>query len=334
VKWVVVTFSFPGSAGSTPRVAVWRRLKRLGAVSPRHGLYVLPAREECLEAAQWLSQEVEQGGGDALVLRVEAFEGLSDDELVAQFDHAAAERYAAVQDRLSEIRARLGRVAEDPAQAVAFANVAGDLERAQAEFDDAARADYFGSSAGRETAAALEGLRTQLAAVSRGRVEVPKREIEAYRGRVWVTRPRPYIDRTACAWLVRRFIDPDAEIRYRSKPQPDEVPFDMPSGEFRHVGNLCTFEVMLEAFGLAAPGLVPIAEIVHEIDLRDGRSARPETHGVEAVLSGWHSAGLDDQAIERAALALFDGLYGRFHRSTPRGRGRTTSEERPDGRRR
>lgn len=307
-----MTFSFSAAAGSTARVGAWRRLKRLGAISPRHGLYVLPRREPCVEAALWLSQEVEQAGGEALVMYVEAFVGLDDDQLVLQFHAAVAERYQPFEQRLAEVARRL---AGDERDAGLVADLGAEIERVQAEFDDISQTDYFDSPAGRTIAATIQRLREDLSSWSREPVRVPRQDLEVYRGRAWVTRPRPYIDRTACAWLIRRFIDPPAEIRYRTRPQADEVPFDMTLGEFRHVGNRCTFEVMLEAFGLEEPGLRPIAEIVHEIDLRDGRYARPEARGVEAVLSGWHSAGLSDEEIERSAQTLFDGLYGRFRRA-------------------
>jgi hypothetical protein len=311
LNWTVIAFSFPAAAGSTARVAAWRRLKRLGAISPRHGLYVLPGRDSCNEAATWLSQEVEQAGGEALVMNVESFTGLDDDQLFLLFHAAIAERYQPLEGRLAEVARRL---AADERDAGLTADLAAEIGRVQAEFDEVAQTDYFDSPGGRVLAATLQRLREDVSMLSREPVPVPRQQLETYRGRVWVTRARPHIDRTACAWLIRRFIDPQAEIRYRSQPQDGEVPFDMAAGEFRHLGNRCTFEVMLDAFGLEERGLQPIAEIVHEIDLRDSRYARPEVPGVEAVLSGWHSSGLSDEEIERAAQALFDGLYGRFRR--------------------
>jgi hypothetical protein len=122
-----------------------------------------------------------------------------------------------------------------------------------------------------------------------------------------VTRPHPHVDRLACAWLIRRFVNPRAQIRYSETPEPGEVAFDMPGAEFQHRGHLCTFEVMLKAFGLDDPALRAIAEIVHEIDLRDGRSARPEIAGVDAILTGWLV--LEDAEREAHGIALFEGLY-------------------------
>jgi hypothetical protein len=138
---------------------------------------------------------------------------------------------------------------------------------------------------------------------------VPSASLTDYRGRRWVTRPRPHVDRLACAWLIRRFVDPDATIRYADVPENDEVAFDMPDVAFGHQGERCSFETILQAFGLDDPGLRALAEIVHEIDLRDGRYVRPEVAGVEAILNGWRLADRPDEELERRGIALFEGLY-------------------------
>jgi hypothetical protein len=135
---------------------------------------------------------------------------------------------------------------------------------------------------------------------------------EEYQGRCWVTRSRPFVDRLACVWLIRRFIDPAAVIRFGEQPATGEVTFDLEGAEFGHHGNLCTFETLLLAFGLDDPALRSVAEIVHEIDLRDGRHMLPETAGVEAVLRGWHAAGLTDAELAENGRALFEALYAAF----------------------
>ena len=125
-----------------------------------------------------------------------------------------------------------------------------------------------------------------------------------------MTRPRPHVDRLACAWLIRRFVDPQAEIRYAAQAEEGEVSFDMRNAEIGHRGGLCTFETMLAAFGLAEDAaLAAVAEIVHEIDLRDGAGARPEIPGIDAALRGWSAAGWTDAELERHGIALFEGLY-------------------------
>jgi len=119
----------------------------------------------------------------------------------------------------------------------------------------------------------------------------------------------PHVDRLACAWLIRHFINSNAVIRYAQKVKPEEISFDMSEAAFGHVGNFCSFETMLRAFGLDKPGLRALAEIVHEIDLRDGRYALPETAGVDAILDGWLVLDLSDAELEARGIALFEGLY-------------------------
>lgn len=305
MEWLVLAFTFRGQGASTARVGAWRRLKRFGAVSPRHGLWVLPSRAECLEAAQWLSQEVEHSGGEALVMTVSEFEGLDDAELVTLFREAAATHYQPLLERIAEVGPCAG------ADAPKSHGLTITVARLEEDLADARRVDFFDAPEGQEATAALRALRERLNPAGE-QPSIPRREADEYQGRTWVTRPHPYVDRLACAWLIRRFIDPRGKIRYRDRPRASEVAFDMPGGDFEHVGPLCTFEVMLRAFGLDAPGLHDIADVVHEIDLRDGQAPRPETAGVEAILAGWLQSGMDDHAIEEAGIVLFDGLRSRF----------------------
>ncbi|MDP9145418.1 MAG: chromate resistance protein, partial [Actinomycetota bacterium] len=154
-------------------------------------------------------------------------------------------------------------------------------------------------------------------------VSVSSAPLAAYRDKRWVTRPRPHVDRLSCIWLIRRFINPQAVVRYSPTPEPGEVAFDMPHGEFTHRGHLCTFETMVHAFSLEDPSLQPMGEIIHEIDLRDGCYVHPETAGVDAVLKGWLLAGLSDPELEAHGVALFEGLYAdlsRRNRQAPRKR--------------
>ena len=302
--WVVFSYSLPSAGRSSPRVAVWRRLRALGAISPKGGVHVLPARDECVEGLQWLAQEVEQAKGEALLLRVERFEGLTDARLVELFQAARREAYAAVDARAAELESALTgarrRASRDHPQARDL------LARLKREHGETARIDFFNCPEGAQVAARLARVEQMLSS-GPPRAEVPPAAVDAYRTKRWVTRSNPHVDRLACAWLIRRFINPRAQIRYSDAPQPDEVAFDMSRGPFGHQGNLCTFETMTRAFGLDDPGLRAIAEIVHEIDLRDGRYTRPEVAGIDAVLRGWLTR--SDAEREAHGIALFDGLH-------------------------
>ncbi len=305
MTWVVFSYSLPSQSRSSPRVALWRRLRRLGAISPAGGVQVLPARDECVEAFQWLAQEIRQTQGDAVVMRVEQFEGLTDQQLIALFHAACQEDYAEIEAEAAELEKtiRAKRKATERAQAGERLN---KLRRRHA---DIARVDYFDCPDGARVAARLDRIKQTLFPDKTLPADVAQASIAEYRNKRWVTRPRPHVDRLACAWLIRHFINPAAVIRYAAQPAPDEIAFDMEAAQFGHQGNRCTFETMRLAFGLDDPGLRALAEIVHEIDLRDGQYVRPETEGVDAILRGWLLAGLSNADLEAHGVALFEGLY-------------------------
>ena len=312
MEWIAISYSLP-SKSSSPRVSIWRQLKRVGAVSPVGGVYILPAQGPCVEAFGWLAQQVRQAGGEAVVMHVGRFEGLTDQEAIALFRQVRQLEYAEIHEQADRIEAAI-REPDDTEERMA---VKDELDRLQKQWADVARIDYFECPERDLLAARLARLRLALFPEPSQPVEIAAAEIEAYRRARWVTRPHPHVDRLACAWLIRRFIRSDATIRYGLEPQADEVPFDMPDTEFSHRGSLCTFEVMLRTFGLDEPALGTLAEIVHEIDMRDGVYAHPETSGVDALLRGWQLSGLPDGELEARGISLFEGLYLAFVGKTP-----------------
>lgn len=305
MAWVVFSYSLPSAPRSSPRVAVWRRLRAIGAVSLKDGVYVLPARDECVEAFQWLAQEVEQEEGSALVMRVERFEGLSDAHLIDAFQKARKADYDELDVQASELEGSLGR--KKRARSEGLSRARETLEKLRRSHADISRIDFFDNPDGPRVASRLTRIAQRLTPARPLEAKVTPAAITAYRNKRWVTRPRPHVDRLACTWLIRRFINPRASIRYSEVHKSGEVAFDTDTGEFSHRGNLCTFETMTKAFGLDDPGLRAVAEIVHEIDLRDGRYARPETAGIDAILKGWTA--LSDAQREAHGIALFEGLY-------------------------
>jgi hypothetical protein len=322
--WLVFSYSLPAKASSSPRVTLWRRLQRLGAITPKAGVYVLPERDECVEAFQWLAQEVQHAKGEAVVMRVERFEGLSDQQLIDLFHDACREKYLALESEAAEVEKALSVVKN----AKSNAGILDNLERLQKRHTDTARVDFFESPDGRRVAAKLRVIEQSLRARISGAPHVAAVEIAEYKNRRWVTRPRPHVDRLACVWLIRRFIDPSATIRYSLQPDAKEVSFDMREAVFGHMGNLCTFETMLSAFRLKEPALQIVAEIVHEIDIRDGRYVRPEMGGIEVVLKGWLLQGLSDNELESRGIELFEALYTAFSRRPALG-GRNVRMNRP-----
>lgn len=306
MNWIVFSYSLPGKAGSGPRVSLWRRLQRLGAVSPAGGAQVLPARDECIEAFQWLAREIRQAKGAAIVMRVEQFEGMGDQQLIDLFNGARSEDYAEIERQITELDKTLGKrtKVEDRSR------LRDELARLRRRYAEIRRVDYFNSPSGDRLAVRLSRLEQRLAPPPPApAIKIAKVAIGDYRDKQWVTRPRPHVDRLACIWLIRRFVDSAAAIRYASRPKDDEIAFDMDEGEFGHRGNLCSFESMRIAFALDDPALRVMAEIVHEIDLQDGRYVRSEIAGVEAILDGWQRMDWPDAEREAHGIAFFEGLY-------------------------
>jgi hypothetical protein len=305
VKWLVFSYSLPSQSGSGPRVALWRRLRRLGAITPVGGMPVLPARVECEEALVWLAQEIRQAQGEAVVMHVDHFEGLDDHQLIDLFRAARREDYIEIETEVCEFEKDL----QEGGDGALFKRGKDIVNRLRRRYTEVMHVDYFESPIRTRVAALLTRMEQDLMQGEQPAIHVMNASIGDYQNRVWVTRPRPHVDRLACIWLIRRFIDPSAAIRFDAQPRLGEVTFDMDDGQFAHLGNLCTFETMLLAFNLEDPVLHAMAEIVHSIDLQDARFDRPEITGVEAILAGWLKAGFPDARLEEAGIALFEGLY-------------------------
>lgn len=305
MPWLVFSYSLPSKSKSGPRVTAWRRLGRTGAISPTSGVYLLPAREECLEVFQWLAQEIRQASGEALVMHVEQFEGLSDQDLMALFNTARGEAYREIEAQAATLEKSL----HGKRQKESSAEYRDQFAKLERQYNEITRLDYFDSSERGRVAKRLEQLRQLLVPALPKKIGVASHTLDSYRDKRWVTRPHPHVDRLACIWLIRKFINPQAFIRYSLHPEPDEIAFDMPGAELGHHGSHCTFETMLNVFNLEEPMLQAMAEIVHEIDLRDGQYARASTEGVDLILKGWLLAGFSDADLEAHGIALFEGMY-------------------------
>jgi hypothetical protein len=312
-SWLVLIHSLPPEPAYV-RVKLRRRLAKLGAVPLKSSVYVLPNRRDALEDFQWLAAEIRSDGGEAVICDAHVLDGASDEDLVAQFNEQAAGLYAEVE---TAARDGLKRARSTDHAADARAAARREHGRAAKQLGDAARVDYFGSEARAAATDAVDALRDAAQPLSSGEPETAGGpEPVPRRGSVWVTRADVFVDRLASAWLIRRFIDPRARFKFvpgvRYAPQPGEIRFDMPRGEYTHEGDRCTFEVLCVRFGLHDAGLTAIGEIVHEIDLKDDKFGRPEVDGIVAVLRGIRDATEEDDARIRLASSIFDGLHAQF----------------------
>jgi len=302
-RWLMLVHQLPPKPAYL-RVKIWRRLQSIGAIAVKNSVYVLPAGEAALEDFQWLLKEIEKSGGEGLVCEAELVDGLRDDEVRALFDAARDADYAELTRELRALKTARKAKSE----------VKPQLDKLRQRFDAIAARDFFGAS-GRLTVEALlaERERTEPAASADAKSAHP---LGVLRNRVWVTRRGVHIDRIACAWLIKRFIDPDATFKFveekSHRHQQGELRFDMFRGEFTHVGDKCTFEVLAASLPSRDAGLRAIAEIVHDIDLKDDKFAREETTGIAHVIAGVCATHADDLARIARGGAVFDDIYERF----------------------
>jgi hypothetical protein len=305
LDWIALSYTLPARGTSSIRVNLWRRVRRLGALSMAGGTSVLPDRPECVEAFQWMAQEIAQAQGEALVMRVEEFDGLTDAEMIEQFRDARRTDYAELDAQANQLEQEM----QPHESADGWPRCQEMLSRLRRRHAEVARIDYFHAPEGIQVSARLARIADALASGESRAASIEPIAVATLRGRQWVTRPRPHVDRLACIWLIRRFIDPSATIRFGERMADDEITFDMRDATFGHQGNRCSFETMLAALSLNDPALCGMADVVHEIDLRDGLYQRPEVPGVEAILKGWLLADYSDAELEGHGIALFEGLY-------------------------
>lgn len=318
-KWLLLIHQIPPKPGYL-RVKIWRKLQALGAVAIKNSVYVIPRNEQTLEDFQWVLREIVQSGAEASICAASFLEGLTDDQVEGLFRTARDADYGQIAD---EAKAVLD--AAPPSASMTDedrSELETSLTRLIKRFSVVVNLDFFGAP-GREPASTLlERIEFRLAeARTRSDAEpntVDTSDISQFRGRTWVTRKGVYVDRIACAWLIRRFIDPDASFRFVSergyRPKSGELRFDMFEGEFTHTGDLCSFEVLVQRFAVQDKALAEIGKIVHDLDLKEAKFKRPETAGVSALLDGIVASRKPDDARLDRGSALFDDIYEFFRR--------------------
>jgi hypothetical protein len=314
-RWLLLIHQLPAKPAYL-RVKVWRRLQTLGAVAVKNAVYALPANEQAQEDFEWLLREIGEGGGEAFVCEARLIDGLSDHEVRALFDRARDADYEAIGKEARTIAEALGAEGPSPEQRT---EARGQFARLKARLAQVVAIDFFGAN-GREAAdgllADLNGKLAEDASVPEP--VAPASSIGDLRGRVWVTREGVHVDRIGSAWLIRRFIDPEARFKFVPakdyQPEAGELRFDMFEAEFTHEGDRCTFEVLLMRMGLAEPALRAIGEIIHDIDLKDGKFARAEADGIKTLIAGICMATRDDSERLTRGATVFEDLYQYFRK--------------------
>jgi hypothetical protein len=324
-RWLLFVHQLP-SYPSNLRVKTWRRLQQLGAVPIKQAVYVLPDTAGAREDFEWLKAEVIGAGGDASVFAADHVDAWSDEALVEEFRRSRQDAYAALAGDLDQTLKK-----KHPARRGGRTPPAGRLLNL---FRDRLAAiesiDFFGSAGRDRVTALLKQLeeRTPAGRTAVSSATTAPNDPAAYRGRLWVTRPRPGVDRMASAWLIRRFIDQQARFGFVADRQavPEQaIPFDMFGVDFSHQGDGCTFETLRTVFDVHDAAVDRLAAIVHDLDLKDARFGAAEAATVGMVIEGLRLAHTDDETLLTYGMTLFDALYRSFEHTARGGEPRAVA---------
>lgn len=304
-RWLILVHQLPARP-SNLRVRVWRRLHQVGAVVLRNSLYVLPSNQETREDFNWVREEIVSSGGQASILEAAAVDGYTDSELVQQFRAARNDdyhRFVSDASTFARARGRANRAALDRG-----------LRRLRERLAAITVRDYFGASDRANAERALAAIEASRNGAARG-AQAPTLKGRDFKGFTWVTRPRPGIDRMASAWLVSRFIAPDARFAFATPNGAvgrRRVSFDMPGVEFGHHGAHCTFETLMARFAIADPAVASVARVVHDLDLKETRYAMPECAAIGRLVDGLRASYADDTELLERGMVMIEALYQSF----------------------
>ena len=308
-SWLFLLFNLPAKHSSN-RVKVWRRLKKFGAIQLKTSTYVLPDEPVHYERFQWLAKEIVEHGGEAALVRVKDIEGMPNAAVVAMFNDARARDYDEIEEPLTLL------IKDTQGQEASRETFTGRLQRLRHRFQEIHEIDFFESSRGQDVGRLLRQMES-LASNKRGPGRKERLRTEDYQGKIWITRPRPEIDRVGSAWLIRNYIDPKAKFVFAKTMVRHQgaLPYDMIGSEFGRHSDRCTFETLIERFGIRERAVLCVAEVIHDADLEDEKYRRVEGFGINQLLKGWAKQGISDEEILVRGFQCLDGLHAQFKRA-------------------
>jgi len=298
------------------RVKTWRRLQQLGAVAIRNAVYVLPDSPQAREDFEWMKAEIVANKGDASVFAADTIDSLTHDDIVAAFRADRERVFGALGE---EVRTLTRKAAQAGAmKGTERQRLQRGVRQLRDRFTQVATTDFFAASGREETHRAL----TELERLVTGPAPAPEvrsgsgavLRAEGYRGKTWLTRPRPGIDRSGSAWLIRRFIDPGARFAFGDQVAASGrvIPFDTYDVEFSHHGDQCTFEVLARRFDIADPAVAQLGRLVHDLDLKEHRYNVPEAAAVGRLIDGLRQVFPRDGELLEHGIVVFEALYRSF----------------------
>lgn len=316
-RWLVLAYQFPKGPDAR-RVKVWRRLQLIGAIAIKNSVYILPDNDQSQEDFAWLLTELESLGAEGAILESKFVDGMTDQQVKALFNAARSADYRELKEQIdSEIEELRSDKSPEPE---AFDNLGRVLGRARRRIAEIEAIDFFGADGHDAVEAAMRELTTRVtdraADEDKETGKMATSQIQDLNGRVWVTRRGVKVDRIASAWLIRQWIDPQAKFKFVAgkgyTPEAGELRFDMFEAEFTHEGDHCTFEVLARLARPDDAALGKVGEIVHDIDLKDGKFGRPETAGIANLLTGIVTGTDDDELRIQRGGEMFADLYRFF----------------------
>lgn len=317
-NWLILFYSIPARPVNN-RMKIWRRLLKSGALHFKGSVYLLPFSDENFEFCQWLIAEINGMGGESAFVVANSIETMTDDEIKKLFNQLRDKDYKIIQNRLEEIELRIQPI-KNSTDNINFKRLYAQWLNLVREFKEIVKIDFFSSELGNVLARRIESTDIEIQrlrghkAFKEKPLEIPTKNIRDYKGKTWVTRKNPFVDRMASAWLIKKFIDRDAVFDFIDEKELDKIDsnvitFDLQGGTFTHCGNLCTFEVLLKTFGLKDRDLHKIAEIVHELDLKDKKYRVPEAQLIEDILIGIRKTTQNDADALKMGMELFEMLF-------------------------
>lgn len=316
-RWLLFFYTIPAKPVAN-RMSIWRKLMKSGAVLLKGSAYLFPYSNEHVELAQWLVIEVKEMQGDAAFVTSDSVETMDEDALTELFNQCRRSDYLPLEQGLDEIAGKWDSIKKG-GQSVSAKTLTAPLARLRKSLTEVKKIDFFATREGHALEQRLDALAEEIREYSEpsGKqtrpVELPRKSVADFSGRRWVTRCKPFVDRMASAWLISRFIDPQATFSFLAESEatmPDDaVAFDMYQGELTHWGDLCTFEVLVKVFSISDRAVEAIAEIVHALDVKDDKFHPAEARGVEDVLRGIRKTALNDHDALIRGMQVFEMLY-------------------------
>lgn len=316
-EWLLFFYSVPSKPVSF-RVKIWRKLIKTGALPFKGSVYILPCNEEHYECFQWLVSEVASMGGEGAFVKASSIETLKDTDMINLFNEQREKDYRSIEKGIEETERKIDSIKKGGALQN-NKRLLEEFNRHSKDFEEIRRIDFFSSRTGNALKRRLNTIGAGIKNISgagmkkQTAVVIPRR-IEDFQGKVWVTRKNPFVDRMASAWLIKKFIAKEAVFKFINKHGIEDldsntIAFDVRGGEFTHIGDMCTIEVIIKTFGFKDKAIKRIAEIVHEIDLKDEKYHNPEENGIEEILTGIRKTAKSDADALEKGMAVFEMLY-------------------------